>query len=94
MKKTAMPKAINYLLAREKELRECFQHAPSRIENNLAENALRPIKLGGKFCANFYSVVSNAGNDTVLHDSDKIRGGGPKPAALVVRKKHNLVRSF
>ncbi len=48
MKKTAMPKAINYLLARENELRECFLHAPSRIDNNLAENALRPIKLGAK----------------------------------------------
>ena len=48
MKKTAIPKAINYLLAREKELRECFLHAPSRIDNNLAENALRPIKLGAK----------------------------------------------
>jgi len=48
MLKTPMPKAINYMLARTKELRECFLHAPSRIDNNLAENALRPIKLGAK----------------------------------------------
>jgi hypothetical protein len=48
MVKTPMPKAINYLLARTGALRECFLHAPSRIDNNLAENALRPIKLGAK----------------------------------------------
>jgi len=48
MSKTPMPKAINYLLARTGPLRECFLHAPSRIDNNLAENALRPIKLGAK----------------------------------------------
>lgn len=48
MLKTPLPKAINYLLARTRELRKCFLHAPSRIENNLAENALRPIKLGAK----------------------------------------------
>jgi len=48
MVKTPMPKAINYLLARTGPLRECFLHAPSRIDNNLAENALRPIKLGAK----------------------------------------------
>ena len=43
-----MPKAINYLFTREKELRKCFGHAPSRIDNNLVENALRPIKLDAK----------------------------------------------
>jgi hypothetical protein len=48
MLKTPLPKAINYLLARTGELRECLLHAPSRIDNNLAENALRPIKLGAK----------------------------------------------
>jgi hypothetical protein len=36
------------LLGRIAALRECFLHAPSRIDNNLAENALRPIKLGAK----------------------------------------------
>lgn len=46
MVKTPMPKAVNYLLTKEKPLRECFAHVPSRIDNNLAENALRPIKLG------------------------------------------------
>ncbi|TVP77567.1 MAG: hypothetical protein EA353_10110 [Puniceicoccaceae bacterium] len=42
MLKTPLPKAINYTLARTGELRECFLHAPSRIDNNLAENALSP----------------------------------------------------
>jgi len=46
--KTPMPKAIRYLLGHEKSLRECFKHVPSRIDNNLAENALRPLKLGAK----------------------------------------------
>jgi len=46
--KTPMPQAVNYLLGHEKGLRECFDHAPSRIDNNLAENALRPLKLGAK----------------------------------------------
>jgi transposase len=46
--KTPLPKAVKYVLGRTKELRECFLHAPSRIDNNLAENALRPIKLGAK----------------------------------------------
>ena len=46
--KTPLVKAINYTLARTQTLRECFLHAPSRIDNNLAENALRPIKLGAK----------------------------------------------
>lgn len=48
MLKTPLPKAMQYLLARTGPLRECFLHAPSRIDNNLAENALRPIKLGAK----------------------------------------------
>jgi transposase len=46
--KTPMPKAVNYLLRHQGALRECFCHAPSRIDNNLAENALRPLKLGAK----------------------------------------------
>lgn len=48
MAKTDMPRAVNYMLARTGPLRECFLHAPSRIDNNLAENALRPIKLGAR----------------------------------------------
>lgn len=48
MIKTPLPKAVQYTLRREKELRECFLHAPSRIDNNLAENALRPLKLGAR----------------------------------------------
>jgi transposase len=48
MLKLPMPKAVGYLLGRTAALRECFLHAPSRIDNNLAENALRPIKLGAK----------------------------------------------
>jgi transposase len=48
MLKTPLPKAVRYLLGREKELRACFESVPSRIDNNLAENALRPLKLGAK----------------------------------------------
>lgn len=48
MCKTGTPKAVSYILARTGPLRECFLHAPSRIDNNLAEQALRPIKLGAK----------------------------------------------
>ena len=48
MRKLPMSKAVGYLLGRTTALRECFLHAPSRIDNNLAENALRPIKLGAK----------------------------------------------
>jgi transposase len=48
MVKLPMPSAVKYLLGRTDELRECLLHAPSRIDNNLAENALRPIKLGAK----------------------------------------------
>lgn len=46
--KTPLPTAIHYLLGHEKALRACFHHVPSRIDNNLAENALRPLKLGAK----------------------------------------------
>jgi hypothetical protein len=42
--KLPMPKAVAYLLARTGPLRECFLHAPSRIDNNLAENSLRRIR--------------------------------------------------
>jgi len=48
MLKTPLPKAVRYTLGREKELRACFDSVPSRIDNNLAENALRPLKLGAK----------------------------------------------
>jgi transposase len=48
MIKTPLPKAVLYTLPREKTLRECFGHAPSRIDNNLAENSLRPLKLGAR----------------------------------------------
>ena len=46
--KTPFSKAVKYTLNRTEELRECFLHAPSRIDTNQAENALRPIKLGAK----------------------------------------------
>lgn len=48
LKKTGLCKAINYLIGQEKALRACFDHAPSRIDNNLVENAIRPLKLGAK----------------------------------------------
>jgi hypothetical protein len=46
--KTPFSKAVKYTIKRTQELRECFLHAPSRIDTNPAENALRPIKLGAK----------------------------------------------
>ncbi len=48
LRKTRMAKAIGYLLSQAKPLRACFDHVPSRIENNLVENAIRPLKLGAK----------------------------------------------
>jgi len=46
--KTPFSKAVKYTINRTQQLRECFLHAPSRIDTNPAENALRPIKLGAK----------------------------------------------
>ena len=48
MRKTAMGRAAGYLLAREKGLMECLLRPGSRIDNNLVENAIRPLKLGLK----------------------------------------------
>lgn len=48
MGKTPMAKAINYLLNQEPPLRACLEQLPSRIDNNLVENAIRPLKLGSK----------------------------------------------
>ncbi len=48
MRKTAMGRAVDYFLKRKKELLECFRHPGSRIDNNLVENAIRPLKLGLK----------------------------------------------
>ena len=46
--KTPMPTAVKYLLGLEEPLRECFRHASSRIDNNLVENSIRPLKLGAR----------------------------------------------
>jgi hypothetical protein len=46
--KTRMGKAVEYFLKRREELLECFRHPGSRIDNNLVENAIRPLKLGLK----------------------------------------------
>lgn len=60
--KTPFSKAVKYTIKRTEELRECFLHAPSRIDTNPAENALRPIKLGAK---NWLFIGhSNAGKRT------------------------------
>jgi len=48
MGKTPMAKAINYLLNQEPPLRACLEQLPSRIDNNLVENAIRPLKLGAR----------------------------------------------
>jgi transposase len=46
--KTALAKAAGYLLRQEAPLRACFATAEARIDNNLVENAIRPLKLGAK----------------------------------------------
>lgn len=38
----------HYFLKRKEQLLECFRQPGSRIDNNLVENALRPLKLGLK----------------------------------------------
>ena len=48
MRKTAMAKAVNYLLEHIGPLTEAVRQVPSRIDNNLVENAIRPVKLGAK----------------------------------------------
>ena len=48
MRKTAMGRAVDYFLNRKEELLECFRQPGSRIDNNLVENAIRPLKLGLK----------------------------------------------
>lgn len=48
MRKTAMGRAVDYLLARQDDLMECLRRPGSRIDNNLVENAIRPLKLGLK----------------------------------------------
>ena len=98
MIKTPMPKAITYLLKREKELRECFRHAPSRIDNNLAENALRPIKLGAKNwlfighehagprAAMMFTIVENcrlAGANPEAYFADVLRRIDDHPASRI-----------
>ena len=48
MRKTGMGRAVDYFLKRKEELLECFRQPGSRIDNNLVENAIRPLKLGLK----------------------------------------------
>lgn len=47
-KKTHLSKAIQYMLNQKDALRRCFKYAPSRIDNNLVEGAIRPLKIGAK----------------------------------------------
>jgi transposase len=98
MLKTPLPAAVNYLLKREKELRACFHHAPSRIDNNLAENALRPLKLGAKNwlfighenagprAAQMFTLVENcrlAGINPEAYFADVLRRVDDHPASRI-----------
>lgn len=48
LNKLPIAKAVNYLLNQSGPLRACIEEVPSRIDNNLVENAIRPLKLGAK----------------------------------------------
>ena len=64
-------KAIHYLLGQRAPLERCLTTLGSRLDNNLVENSIRPVKLGSKnwlFCgsmeagprlANLYTVLEN-----------------------------------
>lgn len=46
--KSALGKAIGYLLGRPELLERCLTTPGARLDNNLVENSVRPIKLGAK----------------------------------------------
>ena len=46
--KTRLGQALGYLLRQKPSLRRCLSETAARIENNLVEQAIRPLKLGAK----------------------------------------------
>jgi transposase len=48
LRKTGLVAALRYTTKLEAPLRACFDDAGSRIDNNLVESAIRPLKIGAK----------------------------------------------
>lgn len=48
LRKTALVVALRYMTKLETPLRACFDDPTSRIDNNLVESAIRPMKIGAK----------------------------------------------
>jgi transposase len=48
LRKTGLVAALRYMTKLEAPLRACFDDATSRIDNNLVEAAIRPMKIGAK----------------------------------------------
>jgi transposase len=48
LRKTGLVAALRYMTKLETPLRACFDDAGSRIDNNLVESAIRPMKIGAK----------------------------------------------
>jgi transposase len=46
--KTRLGQAIDYLLGQKPSLRRCLTKPRARLDNNLAEQSIRPLKLGAK----------------------------------------------
>lgn len=46
--KTRLGQALGYLLGQKPSLRRCLTEVSARIENNLVEQAIRPLKLGAE----------------------------------------------
>lgn len=62
--RTGMADAVRYARGQWRKLREVFEHGEARIDNNLAEQAIRPTRLGMK---NWLFVGSpNAGRATAM----------------------------
>ena len=69
--KTRLGQALGYLLGQKPSLARCLSESRARIENNLVEQAIRPLKLGAKNwlqighpkagprLANLFTVVEN-----------------------------------
>lgn len=69
--KTRLGQALGYLLGQKPSLTRCLSESGARIENNLVEQAIRPLKLGAKNwlqighpkagprLANLFTVVEN-----------------------------------
>ena len=91
MRKTAMGRAVDYLLARRDGLMECRRRPGSRIDNNLVENAIRPLKLGLK---NYLFIGHpNAGStfDCMYTLVENFRLAGANPEEYLVDLNERLL---